>query len=109
MKLVDMKLTKSEKKKDGPMCSSEYKAPDYPYGLRLNLDDAQLEKLGIKSLPKVGSTLTITSKATVISARSNSSERGRNERSIELELRQIGVDTDGGSAEDAVKDALKDA
>lgn len=110
MKLVDMKYTSEDKKKRNSECSPmKMSEPEYPYGLSLTLDDAQLEKLGIKTLPKVGSVIGIEARATVIAARQSSREGSRNDRSIEVQFRQMAIDNDSGSAEDAVKDALKDA
>lgn len=111
MKLVDMKFTKEDKKerdKEMKECMSMGDG-EYPYGLTLTLDNAQLKKLGIKTLPKVGSVINIESRATVISARESSREGRKGDRSIELQFREIGIDNDDETAEDAVKSALKDA
>lgn len=92
-KLVHMARTKAEKaaeKKhyDKPMSDSE----DYPYGLRVRLDHEMLQKLGVTSLPKVGSKMHLHAKAHVKSVEESSHEGGNQRRHIELELRHMAVE-----------------
>jgi hypothetical protein len=58
---VDMKRSKEEKKEYGSVSPAR---EDYPYGLRIDLNDDQMEKLGME-LPTVGSTVTLCMKGTV--------------------------------------------
>lgn len=111
MKLTDLKITKAERKERekgmnatcGPMGDG-----DYGYGLRITLNDHELKKLGIDSLPKAGKEVRLEAQALVISVRSNSSSDRGEDRAIELQLRKIGLDIGGGSVEDAVRDGIKD-
>lgn len=110
MKMVDLKLTKEDKKatKDGciPYTSG---GPDYPYGLSLTLNDRELQKLGMDTLPKPGVVVTLEAKAVVVSVRQSANQRGTKDRSLELQLQRIALDTDADdSAEDAVRSGLKD-
>ena len=59
--MVSMMRSKKEKKKDsGPKLAAEpYEGPDYPYGLSFELRDESLKKLGMKSLPDVGTKMKI--------------------------------------------------
>lgn len=72
MALKDMALSKAEAKETlTEYCTPDAgEAPKYPWGLSLDLNNQVLEKLGITSLPTVGSemTLTATVKVTRISA-----------------------------------------
>lgn len=68
MQLVDMKCSPQEQQSEMAMPSN---ASPYPYGLRIYLDDASLDKLGIENLPELGAELTIQAKVKVV---------GRNER-----------------------------
>ena len=63
MALVNMK-SKAEKNECSP-AEEAGDQPQYPYGLCINLDKDSLEKLGITSLPKVGTEMTINAKAVV--------------------------------------------
>jgi hypothetical protein len=42
--------------------------PQYPYGLRISLTEAEMAKLGMKSMPKVGDTLHFSAFADVTHA-----------------------------------------
>ena len=48
MSLVNMKMSAEETKEYSGV---EMEAPQYPYGLSIDLDDGALEKLGITALP----------------------------------------------------------
>lgn len=65
-KLVSLKRTPEDKRKDmGEPAPIEAMAPDYPWGTCIHLDTDELEKLGIKKLPEVGTVLTLTAKVRV--------------------------------------------
>jgi len=62
---------------------------DYPYGTRLTLEGPQLKKMGIKSMPAVGSPLMFEAKAKVIAvSESNGMKR------LELQVTDIDMETD---------------
>jgi hypothetical protein len=71
MKLVSMKLDKSEQKKESEPLA--YEKPLYPWGLSIELNDDALSKLGIKKLPDVDERMTLTARVciTSVSARAN--------------------------------------
>jgi hypothetical protein len=77
----------------------------YPYGLRLDLNDETLEKLGMESLPKVGKAMVLTAKVKVIATRENQREDGEKCRSVEMQITDM--EFGAGSAEDAVMAAVK--
>jgi hypothetical protein len=88
--LADMKMTKSEKKDTMPT-TAEANSPSYPYGLRLSLDSAALEKLGITSLPKVGAKLMVHGMGVVTSVSQHES-KNNDSRSVEIQLQELAVD-----------------
>ncbi len=108
--LVDMKRTKSERKAANKPVSLG--ASKYPYGLSITLSSEELDKLGIKTLPKVGSKIHLQAQAHVVSVSQNSSEGSTGEnRHVELELRKLGVDQKGSGpkSEDAMKQGMQSA
>jgi hypothetical protein len=51
--------------------------PSYPYGLCINLDKEQLEKLGITALPKVGTEMMLHAKVYVKSTSAYETSGGK--------------------------------
>jgi hypothetical protein len=62
-------------------------SPQYPYGLRLNLDNASVDKLGV-ALPKVGEKLMIEAYVEVVSVSAHDSKDGMR-KSIELQITDL--------------------
>ena len=107
MKLTDMKQSKRDRKKSveaAPM-SDEL----YSYGLRLNLEDHDLKKLGIDKLPAVGDEMIVAAVGVVVNVSEHSSERSKN-RSVSIQLQKLDVGpAKESTAVDAVSDAIKDS
>lgn len=88
-KLVDMKRSKAERKEIGKPSSTEDDA--YPYGLTIHLDHAQLEKLGVATLPKAGDKLHLQSEAHVRSVESRHDAGGKKNNSMSIQLRKMAL------------------
>ena len=82
--MADMKMSKEEKNEQESPGSPEEQA--YPYGLRIDLNDDSMTKLGIKDMPEVGSTFRILAVANVVSVSSYSSMSTDQERSMSLQI-----------------------
>lgn len=96
-KLVDMELDDEDKI---DFCAPiKCAQPDYPYGLRITLDEKQLKKLGIET-PQVGEYLDLRAFACVKSVSSDSTDHGETCR-VELQIEKIAV----GGYDDGVKSA----
>lgn len=67
MPLKDMALTADEAKETmlGYAVSDPGEAPKYPYGLALDLNDEVMKKLGMTSLPTVGSSMLLSAEVKV--------------------------------------------
>lgn len=99
MAMANMKMSREEAKEySEPMATD---APEYPYGLCIDLNDDSLEKLGITSLPAVGTVVTIQAKAIVTSTSSNSTQGGEQEMRASLQITDMEVET--GDAKSAVQ------
>ena len=61
MTMTNMKMSKKEATLLAEASPSDQ--PEYPYGLRISLDSAALDKLGMKKLPEVGAVVEITARA----------------------------------------------
>jgi len=90
-KLVDLKRSKAERKKDAEPLSAAAEGNDYPYGLTVDLDHDSMKKLGMHTLPKAGSKLHIHAEAHVKSVRDNQRAGGKRERGMSLELRKMAI------------------
>ncbi|HEV2133793.1 MAG TPA: hypothetical protein VGR47_05975 [Terracidiphilus sp.] len=67
-------------------------APKYPWGLCITLNDDSLDKLGVKTLPAVGTEVTIVAKATVSGTRESQSEGGESCASMDLQITDMQID-----------------
>jgi len=66
MKMMSMKRTAEDKRKDmGEPCAIGSIAPDFPWGLCINLGADELRKLGIKEMPEAGSQMMLMATVTV--------------------------------------------
>ena len=91
--LVSMKRTKAEvKEMSAPTAMDD---EQYPYGLRISLQNDELEKLGIDKLPGVGDTFELEAIVVVKSVSAGQSEGGEKRRSIELQITEMCLETEG--------------
>ncbi|MEW8089997.1 MAG: capsid staple protein [Candidatus Thiodiazotropha endolucinida] len=87
--MTNLKRSKSERDSEVSAAPSEEEA--YPWGLRLHLEEPEIEKLGIDSV-EVGATLDVTGKVKVTSF-SNHEDGKENRRSIELQVTDLVLPT----------------
>jgi hypothetical protein len=107
-KLIDMKITKAERKANEPKPCSDGDGPIYPWGLRLDLNNDTLKKLGMKDLPKVGADMIVTARACVVGVRSSEREN-HEDRSVELQIEKLSVERAGKTMKDALDDGVREA
>lgn len=67
--------------------------PEYPYGLRIELRNDSLAKLGITELPKVGSRMTLTAIVEVCGTSTCESRSGE-DLSLDLQITDMSLGTD---------------
>lgn len=91
-KLISMKRTAGEEKAELSMRLAGDSEP-YAYGLRIQLEDDELEKLALAELPEVGSTMMLTAQVQVVSVRAESG----GERCVGLQITDMAL----GAAKDA--------
>lgn len=96
MKLVSMK-SKDEGHGHGCCCGpTQCESPDYPWGLRITLDEAQLTALGVEALPAVGGPVGLEAAALVMSA-SEEQVDGETRRTLQLQITDLAVASAGTS------------
>lgn len=99
MQLVSMKKSPEEMResKDTACCAPESDQPAYPYGLRIDLNDETLAKLGVTELPAVGTTMKLMALVEVTSASQYESKDGK-DRTICLQITDMAVDSGAAPA-----------
>ncbi len=96
-----MKISKAERKElDVPVSVNQ---DEYPYGLRIRLDKAQLTKLGLTELPSVGDSFVVDAACVVRSVSAGEGESG-DYASCELQITDLGLEEDEA---DKTKDTAK--
>ncbi|MBI9110326.1 capsid staple protein [Maridesulfovibrio ferrireducens] len=101
MKLVDLRR-KPEKEKPDSKLAVGPEGDDFPWGLRLHLDDKTISKLGLKVTDiKAGSTLKLQAEVYVCGVNAQPDGKGKG---LELQLVKMGIESDG-SFEDGFKEA----
>lgn len=97
MKLTNMKLSKAEKNDQVLTQPSDSKAPQYPWGLTLSLDNDSLKKLGVDfETDDVGEVYTLVAKCKVIRVESGKDEGSKEARaSATLQITEMAIEEDG--------------
>lgn len=96
--MINMKT--SEKRSATLLADSvEADTPEYPYGLRINMDDDSLKKLGITELPEVGTTMTLQARVEVVSVSQHESDNGKH-RDMSLQITDMALEA--SSAKDTM-------
>ncbi|WP_244129208.1 capsid staple protein [Burkholderia gladioli] len=80
-----MKLTPAEAKQEAGIAPMDAEQPAYPYGLTICLDDEALAKLGITSLPDVGTPFTLAARVEVCSTSQYQNQDGA-DRNLSLQI-----------------------
>lgn len=89
MNMVSMKMSREEAKECCETVACD--APEYPYGLCIDLNDDALDKLGLKALPAVGTVVMIQAQAIVTATSSNSTQGGEQEMRASLQITDMAV------------------
>lgn len=86
--LLSMELSPAEAKQE---VACEPDPPKYPWGLCIDLDQDSLKKLGIDTLPELGTTMSVVAKAEVTSASTSQSQGGEARMNLSLQITDMAV------------------
>lgn len=95
--MVNMQMSAEEAKEYSGLASTPDNAPKYPYGLCLDLCDESLAKLGISSLPAVGTQMTLTAKVIVTRTGAYQTQDGESEASMGLQITDMELGGQGAA------------
>lgn len=94
-KMKSMKMSAAEKKSTEVAIKSPME-DGYPYGLRLELNQEVLEKLGIE-LPQVGEKLSLEAAVEVKGVHASENEDGKKYASCSLQITDMAIESDSKS------------
>lgn len=105
MEMVDMAIKPSQAD-SLYACSPAPSCSPYPYGLRLNLNQDQLNALGIKDLPPAGTTLNLQAVAVITrsSTEDPDADGDVDYVCVEMQVTQLGLE-EAGESDDEEEDA----
>ena len=106
MKMVSTKMSAEEAKEQTPTAAPDMPKEQYPYGMRVTLDDEVLGKLGFKVPPAVGKELTMQATVKVVACSINADEYNGGEAESRCELQIIEVGFGKADQADPKADAL---
>jgi hypothetical protein len=107
MNLVDLKLhKKTEKELKKTM---EVDQPSYPYGFRLSFDAEQIKKLPQLEKVKFGEKVTIQAVGEVMEIRKIDRQKDNSQFSVEIQLKQIGVQGSSPKKDESLIGAIEKA
>jgi hypothetical protein len=92
MNMVDMKGDKQDMGTAVEVMPGSPDTPEYPYGLRITIEDEKVGELGLDKL-RVGDKLTISCDCEVIEVAEREDQGGKTQR-VELQIQKIGNDED---------------
>lgn len=110
MKLVDMKIpkkTKAQRKAEMSPSTIGGDQEQYPWGLRLNFNSKEIEKLPALKKAVAGARVKIAAIAKVIEVRITDAEKGRKRHNIELQIQKIGFEDRSKTKEQIFDEAIK--
>lgn len=108
MDLVDLKLSKKSTKDAPTSVGGGPERDQYPYGLRITLDEEQLAKMGdLFDEMDADGEVTITAKGCVTSKRSDQMQGGKKNRGLSIQIKQIQIECKGELEKGTMADFVK--
>ena len=95
MKMTNMKMSKEETEKMATLHEVASEGPEYPYGLCLNLEKEQIDKLGLGT-PKAGSKMMLHALVEVKSVTVTDEKGGKGYKSLSLQVTDMALEAIGG-------------
>lgn len=91
MKLTNMKMSAQEAKEYAqPTVAAN--APEYPWGLSIELNRDALAKLGIEKLPELGASMELMAKVEVCGASGYKEQDGDKNLSLRLQITDMAIE-----------------
>lgn len=94
MKMMSMKMSKKEKEKMSTAMPAAADGPEYPYGICLNLEKEEIDKLGLGT-PKAGSSMMLHAMVEVKSVTVSDQADGKGYKSLSLQITDMALEKPG--------------
>ncbi len=88
--MKNMKISKADMEEKSEPQSVD--SPQYPYGLKIYLDNDMLEKLGISQLPQVGASLVLSAKCEVCEVGQYDSKDGGKNQTMSIQITDMALE-----------------
>ncbi len=98
--MIDMKLTPEKKKEISDSCCLS-EPSQYPYGLKIHLDNESFEKLKLE-VPNVGDKMTLTATVEVCSVSQQSFKEGEKRTDVSLQIVEMELSKPKKASEDVI-------
>lgn len=89
--MTSMKMTAKEAKEYASPSTAVADAPQFPYGLRVELNNDSLDKLAMKDMPKIGDRFTMTCTVEACGCASYTERDGDENRSLSLQITDMAL------------------
>lgn len=100
MKMMDMKISKEQAKKMSSPAVVSGKTDEFPYGLRISLDNETLKKLEHIASLNIGDEVQIMAVGCVVSKDSRETQDGKEDRSMSIQIKKLGCEMEDDSKMD---------
>ncbi len=90
MTLKSMKITKKEFKEVEAV--NTFSPPEYPWELRIHLDEDLISKLELSKMPEVGDAMTLIGNADVVSTGESEDAEGGKRRNLTLQITEMSLE-----------------
>lgn len=88
--MIDLKMTAEEAKHEyGPTSAEAEDAPKYPYGTALYLNEDTMKKLGLETLPAVGTEMTLTAKVKIVGVSERERLGGEKCQNVDMQITEM--------------------
>lgn len=84
-------MTAKEAKEYASPSTAVADAPQYPYGLRIELNNESLDKLDVGDMPTIGDRFTVTCTVEVCGCSSHTERDGDENRSLSLQITKMAM------------------
>lgn len=77
--------------------------PEYPYGLRISLNEDSIEALGLVSMPAIGQKMIVNARVEVVGITNSKQSNGDEYKCVDLQITDMDLSPDKQKSDSAAK------